>query len=61
MTQNEGTTDRSLRIFVGIILIGLAVSGTTALGWIGLVPLLTGLFGWCPAYALFGIKTCKAG
>ncbi len=60
MTCNEGTIDRTLRIFVGVLLLGLAVSGTTALGWIGVVPLLTGLMGYCPLYSVLGINTCKA-
>ena len=44
----------------GVLLLGLAVSGTTALGWIGVVPLLTGLMGYCPLYSVLGINTCKA-
>jgi Protein of unknown function (DUF2892) len=61
MPRNESTTDRSLRLFLGIFLIGLALSGVTALGWIGVIPLVTGLIGWCPAYRLLGINTCKTG
>lgn len=60
MKSNEGTTDRALRIFVGVLLLGLALSGTTAWGWIGVVPLLTGLAGFCPLYTALGIDTCKA-
>ncbi|MFM2300891.1 MAG: hypothetical protein RLZZ84_627 [Pseudomonadota bacterium] len=60
MTTNESTTDRALRIFAGVLLIGLAVSGTTAWGWIGIVPLLTGLAGNCPVYSILGISTCPA-
>jgi fatty acid desaturase len=59
MTRNEGTIDRALRIFLGIVLIGLALNGTTAFGWIGVVPLLTGLVGTCPLYSILGINTCK--
>lgn len=60
MTQNEGQTDRLLRIFGGLLLLGLAIAGQfTPWTWIGVVPLLTGLIGWCPAYALLGINTCK--
>lgn len=61
MARNEGSIDRSLRIFLGIFLIGLAVSGVSALGWIGVVPLLTGLVGTCPLYSIFRINTCKLG
>ena len=59
MKTNIGTFDRALRIAVGLILIGLGLSGV--IGWwglIGLVPLATGLFRSCPAYSLFGINTC---
>jgi hypothetical protein len=60
MQTNTGTLDRGLRIAAGIALIALAATGTVgAWGWIGVAPLTTGLLGWCPAYALFGIKTCK--
>lgn len=60
MTRNEGQTDRLLRIVAGLVLLGLAVTGQyTPWTWIGVVPLLTGLIGWCPAYSLFGISTCK--
>ncbi|MGE6792234.1 Protein of unknown function [Pseudomonas guineae] len=60
MKANIGTFDRALRIAVGLILIGLSLSGV--IGWwglIGLVPLATGLFRSCPAYSLLGINTCK--
>ncbi len=51
--------DRWLRIIVGIILVGFTLSGAIGpWGWIGLVPLLTGLFRWCPLYAIFGLQTC---
>ncbi|MBP8197940.1 MAG: DUF2892 domain-containing protein [Chromatiaceae bacterium] len=60
MQTNTGTLDRGLRIAAGIALIALAATGTVgAWGWIGVVPLGTGLLGWCPAYTLLGIKTCK--
>lgn len=59
MKINVGSTDRALRIIVGLALIGLAASGTIGLwGWIGIVPLATGLFKFCPAYAIFGLSTC---
>lgn len=60
MQTNTETLDRGLRIAAGIVLIALAATGTVGVwGWIGVVPLATGLLGWCPAYTLFGIKTCK--
>jgi hypothetical protein len=60
MSTNTGTIDRALRIIVGIALIALAATGTIGLwGYIGVVPVATALLGWCPAYSLLGIKTCK--
>ena len=60
MKANIGTIDRSLRIVVGLILIGLSLSGVIGVwGWIGLVPLATGIFRFCPVFTLLGIKTCN--
>lgn len=57
---NVGTIDRVLRAIVGLVLISLVFIGPhTAWGWIGIVPLATALVGFCPAYRLFGIRTCK--
>ncbi len=58
MNMNVGNTDRILRIVVGLALIGIAISGISAWGWIGVVPLLTGVFRYCPAYSLLGMNTC---
>ncbi len=59
MKTNEGTIDRALRVLAGLVLIALAATGTVGVwGWIGIVPLATGLIGWCPAYTLLGINTC---
>lgn len=61
MQNNTGTLDRTLRIVAGLALIALTGTGTIGVwGWIGIVPLATGLLGWCPAYSLFRINTCKA-
>ena len=60
MNANVGIIDRVLRIALGVILIGLTVFGVIGVwGWIGVVPLATGIFRFCPAYSLLGIKTCK--
>ena len=60
MKVNVGSTDRLLRAIAGLVLIGLTLMGTIgAWGWIGLILLATGLFSFCPAYGLLGIKTCK--
>ena len=60
MKCNVGGVDRVLRIAVGLVLIGLAASGTVGVwGWIGIVPLVTGLFKFFPAYTLLGVNTGK--
>jgi hypothetical protein len=60
MKANVGGVDRVLRIVLGLVLIGLAATGTVGWwGWLGIVPLATGLVGWCPPYAIFGISSCK--
>nr|WP_298251197.1 DUF2892 domain-containing protein [uncultured Halomonas sp.] len=60
MTSNVGGIDKGLRIVVGALLILLALTGTIGVwGWIGVVPLATGLFNFCPAYKLLGVSTCK--
>ena len=59
MKLNVGGIDRILRIVVGLVLIGLAATGTVGVwGWIGIVPLLTGAVGFCPLYPLIGLNTC---
>ncbi len=59
MKLNVGGFDRIARIIAGLVLIGLAASGMIGVwGYIGLVPLLTGIFKFCPAYAIFGMNTC---
>jgi hypothetical protein len=59
MKINEGTIDRALRVIAGLVLIGLAATGTVGVwGWIGVLPLVTGIVGFCPAYAIFGMNTC---
>lgn len=59
MKLNVGGLDRTLRIIAGLVLIALAATGTVgAWGWIGVVLLLTGAIGFCPAYPLLGINTC---
>ncbi|TBU98936.1 DUF2892 domain-containing protein [Stutzerimonas kirkiae] len=60
MKANIGTIDRVLRILLGVVLIVASLSGAIGgWGWIGLVPLLTGVFRFCPLYTLLGIQTCK--
>ena len=61
MEINVGDTERMARILVGLLLIGLALAfgGIWWLGLIGIVPVVTGITGWCPAYVPFGISTCN--
>ena len=57
--MNIGNIDRVLRVVVGLVLIGLAFTGTLGVwAWLGVVPFVTGLIGWCPAYKLVGLNTC---
>jgi hypothetical protein len=59
MKSNIGTIDRTIRILVGICLIGATLFGLIGVwGWLGIVPLATGLFRFCPAYRLLGLQTC---
>jgi hypothetical protein len=59
MKANVGSIDRILRVVAGLVLIALAATGTVgAWGWIGIVPLVTGLFRFCPLYSLIGFNTC---
>ena len=60
MKANEGGADRAIRIIAGLVLIALVFVGPQSpWGWIGVIPLATGLVGWCPAYTIFGFNTCK--
>lgn len=58
MKTNVGGIDKIVRIVIGIALIAWALFGGPVWAWIGVVPLATGLMGWCPAYGLFGMSTC---
>ena len=62
MTSNVGSLDRGIRIAVGVGLLAIAFAGPkTAWGYLGLVPLLTGLSGFCPLYTVLGISTQPKG
>ena len=63
MANNVGTLDRSLRIVGGLALLGLPLGvygpGYTDIwGWVGIIPLVTGLVGQCGLYRALGIQTC---
>jgi len=56
--QNEGGIDRVIRIILGLVVLSLAFVGPkTAWGYIGIIPLFTGLVGWCPLYSVIGLNT----
>lgn len=60
--RNEGTLDRAVRIVLGLALLSIAFIGPkTPWGFVGVVPLLTGLIGSCPLYRLVGLRTCPVG
>jgi hypothetical protein len=65
MTANVGGIDRVLRIIVGLVLIAYAIpvgfhnTGWNWVGWIGIVPLATAIFGICPLYSVIGVNTCS--
>jgi len=60
MKPNVGTIDRAIRIVLGLTLIGTTLAGVTGIwGWLGIVPLATGIFRFCPAYLPFGLSSCS--
>ena len=60
MKTNVGSLDRTARVAFGLVLIGLTLTDTVgAWGWLGIVPLATGVIGWCPPYAMLGWNTCS--
>lgn len=59
MKKNVGTVDKVIRIVIGLVVLGLGYTQGAWWGWIGLVPLLTGLIGWCPLYCPFKCSSCK--
>lgn len=60
MKKNIGGTERIIRVIVGLAIVSLAFIGPASpWAFLGLIPVLTGLIGWCPPYALLGINTCK--
>jgi len=59
MKANVGGIDRIMRIVAGLVLIGLAIAGIGApWTWVGVVPLVTGVFSFCPFYPLLGVNSC---
>ena len=60
MKINIGSYDRLIRVLVGSVVIATGIIYQNYWGAIGLVPLITGAVGWCPAYRLFGLSSCKS-
>lgn len=59
MIRNVGTIDRVIRVALGAALVALALASVIGIwGYLGFIPLLTGVAGTCPAYQLFGISSC---
>ncbi len=59
---NEHNIERIIRVVLGLVLISLVFIGPQSVwGWVGIVPLATGLVGFCPLYKVLGINTCKLG
>jgi hypothetical protein len=64
MNRNMGAIDRAARVVIGLALIAFAIplgfpqTGWNWLGWVGIVPVLTGLLGYCPLYAILGLSSC---
>lgn len=61
MKKNIGTLDRISRLILGLGLIGFALiaeGSVSKFGWIGIIPLMTAIIGFCPVYTLIGVKTC---
>ena len=59
MIKNIGSTDKILRIVIGALLILGALTGYGVWMWIGVIPLATALFNFCPIYRIFGVNTCS--
>ncbi len=59
MKSNVGSVDRGIRILLGLVVIAAGIFYHSYLGAVGLVLLLTGIIGWCPAYLPFGISSCR--
>ena len=60
MKQNVHNVERVIRVVIGLAIVSLVFVGPqSAWGWLWLIPVATGLTGWCPPYSLLGISTCK--
>ncbi|MFM7215869.1 MAG: DUF2892 domain-containing protein [Verrucomicrobiota bacterium] len=60
MKNNVGLSDRAIRLFVGLTLLGVGTALDTPLGLVGVISMLTAAIGFCPLYPLLGINTCES-
>jgi hypothetical protein len=66
MNKNVGTIDRVVRVIIGLLLLAYAIpigfpnTGWNWVGWIGIVPIITAVIGYCPAYTVFGFSSCES-
>jgi len=60
MKKNVGSMDRTIRILVGLIILAAGIIFKSWWGLLGIIPLFTGLIGWCGLYSLLGISTVKS-
>jgi len=61
MKKNVGSAERVIRVVLGLVVLSLAFVGPRSpWAYVGIIPLATGLIGWCPPYALLGISSCKS-
>ncbi|RUM43641.1 MAG: DUF2892 domain-containing protein [Hydrogenimonas sp.] len=61
MACQMGDQDRLSRVVAGTILVGFAMISGNPVGWLGIIPLATGVIGWCPLYGFLGVNTCDTG
>ncbi len=60
MKKNIGSAERIIRIIAGLVILSLAIAGPKSpWAYLGIVPLVSGIVGWCPPYQLLGFSTCK--
>jgi len=59
MKCNVGNADKSIRLVLGVLIIGFGILNNSWFGLLGLVPIATAAMGWCPAYVPFGLNTCS--
>lgn len=59
VAKNESNTDRTIRVVLGLVILTVGIAASSWWALVGLVPLITGIVGYCPLYAIVGISTCR--